>query len=61
MADVAGYKEPTSFPDIKRTPSKMVPGHGSTVEIKTTGKRMWDRIQCLESQQATNCKTIVRG
>ena len=28
MADVAGYKGPTSFSDIKRTPSKMVPGHG---------------------------------
>ena len=27
-ADVAGYHEPTSFPEIKRIPSKMVPGHG---------------------------------
>ena len=65
MADVAGYKEPTSFPGMKRTQSKMVPRHDSTVEMKTTGNRIWDKTQCLdtkhESQQAINFKTIVRG
>ena len=33
---MAGYKEPTSFPDIKRAQSKMVPRHGLTAEMKTT-------------------------
>ena len=28
MADVASYKEPTSFPDIKRTQSRKVPRNG---------------------------------